>query len=174
MNRYAQNNPVPHNVSHEGTDLHANTADFRDKCRRAGLRITPQRLAVYHALLETPDHPSAEALFRRVRADLPNISLDTVNRALLTFSRIGAAFVVEGSGDAKRFDANLNSHQHFRCVNCRRIVDFYHEPFDNIPVPKNIGENFTVLRTTVCVEGICDLCHGAEPENRTRPEIDNH
>jgi Fur family peroxide stress response transcriptional regulator len=174
MDRYAANNPVPDSGSHEGTDLDAKTADFRARCRQAGLRITPQRLAVYHALLETPDHPSAEAVFRRVRPDLPNISLDTVNRALLTFSRIGAAFVVEGSGDAKRFDGNLKSHQHFRCVNCRRIVDFYHEPFDNIPVPKNIGKNFTVLRKTVCVEGICDLCHGAAAKNKTRPAVDNH
>ncbi len=174
MDRYAAHNPEPDSGTPQGAHPNDKTADFRAKCRRAGLRITPQRLAVYHALLETSDHPSAEALFRRVRADLPNISLDTVNRALLTFNRIGAAFVVEGSGDAKRFDANLNSHQHFRCVKCRRIVDFYHEPFDNIPVPKNIGENFTVLRTTVCVEGICDLCHGAAAENKTRPETDNN
>jgi Fe2+ or Zn2+ uptake regulation protein len=63
-------------------------------------------------------------------------------------------FVVEGSGDAKRFDGNMRGHQHFKCVGYKRIIDFYHKPFDNIEVPVSIGEKFTVLRKTICFEGI--------------------
>ncbi|MHC4720844.1 MAG: Fur family transcriptional regulator, partial [Planctomycetota bacterium] len=66
--------------------------------------------------------------------------------------------VVEGSGDAKRFDGNLETHQHFKCIRCKRIVDFYHRPFDNVKVPVGIGKKFTVLRKTVYIEGICDVC----------------
>ena len=131
---------------------------FQAGCRRAGLKVTPQRLAVYKALLETDEHPSADMVFQRVRGVFPSISLDTVNRTLLTLSEIGAAFVVEGSGDAKRFDGNLENHQHFKCVKCKRIFDFHHKPFDDIPVPKSIGRKFTILRKTVYFEGVCDLC----------------
>jgi Fur family peroxide stress response transcriptional regulator len=131
---------------------------FQARCRKAGLKVTPQRMAVYKVLLETKEHPSAEMVFQKARKVFPSISLDTVNRTLLTLSEIGAAFVVEGSGDAKRFDANLENHLHFKCVKCKRIIDFYHKPFDNIPVPKNIGKKFTVLRKTIYLEGICDLC----------------
>ncbi|MHC4418230.1 MAG: Fur family transcriptional regulator, partial [Planctomycetota bacterium] len=120
--------------------------------------VTPQRLAVFKALLEMGQHPSAEAVFRKVKQVFPSISLDTVNRTLLTFSEIGLAFVVEGSGDAKRFDGNLETHQHFKCVRCKRIVDFYHRPFENVKVPAGIGKKFTVLRKTVYIEGICDVC----------------
>ena len=131
---------------------------FRAECRRQGLKITPQRMEVYKALTERRDHPSAEMVFRRLRKKLPNISLDTVNRTLLTLSDMGVAYVVEGSGEPKRFDANLQKHQHFKCVKCKRIVDFHHEPFDNISVPKSIGRKFRVLRSTVYLEGICDRC----------------
>jgi Fur family peroxide stress response transcriptional regulator len=131
---------------------------FRQKCRRAGLKITPQRTEVYTALIQTKEHPSAEAVFREIRKVLPNISLDTVNRTLLTLSEIGAAFIVEGTGDAKRFDANLENHQHFKCVRCKKIFDFYHEPFNRIEVPANIKRKFTVLRKTVYLEGICNIC----------------
>ena len=131
---------------------------FTGRCREAGLRMTPQRMAVYRELLQTDDHPSAETVYRRVVKALPNISLDTVNRTLLTLAEIGAAFVVEGSGEAKRFDAGLHGHQHFKCVKCRRIVDFHYEPFDSIELPEGVCEDFTVLRKTVYVEGICDLC----------------
>jgi len=131
---------------------------FFQKCHDAGLRITPQRTAIYKALMETDAHPSAEMVFRQVRQVFPRISLDTVNRTLLTLSRIGTAFIVEGSGDAKRFDANLHNHQHFKCIKCKRIVDFEHEPFEHVRAPENLPRGFEVLRTTVYVEGVCDLC----------------
>jgi Fur family peroxide stress response transcriptional regulator len=143
--------------------LKERTGAFRAKCRAAGLKITPQRMAVYEALIKTNKHPSAEMVFQKVREAIPNISLDTVNRTLLTLSRIGAAFIVEGSGDAKRFDANLENHQHFKCVECKRILDFHHEPFDKIEVPKSITKKFKVLRRTVYLEGICDLCKRRHP-----------
>lgn len=131
---------------------------FQSRCRRVGLKVTPQRMAVYKELLETKEHPSAEMVFRRVRSFFPSISLDTVNRTLLTLNEIGAAFVVEGSGDAKRFDGNLENHQHFKCIKCKRIVDFHHKPFNDIPVPRSIGRKFVILRKTVYFEGLCDLC----------------
>jgi Fur family peroxide stress response transcriptional regulator len=131
---------------------------FASKCRAAGLKVTPQRMAVYKILLETDEHPPAETVYQRAREVFPNISLDTVNRALLSLNEIGAATVVEGSGDAKRFDGNLQRHQHFKCVKCKRIVDFYHKGFDNIKVPAGVRERFVVLRKTVYFEGVCDLC----------------
>lgn len=131
---------------------------FQVRCRQANLKVTPQRMAVYKVLVETDEHPSAEMVFNKVRQQTPNISLDTVNRTLLTLAKIGAAFIVEGSGDAKRFDGNLEHHQHFKCIKCRRIVDFHYKPFDNIKLPAKISKKFTVLKKTVYLEGVCDLC----------------
>ena len=144
--------------SGKSSDMENKLDVFRTKCRRAGLRITPQRIEVYKALIQSREHPSAEMVFRKIRNVLPNISLDTVNRTLLTLNDIGAAFIVEGSGNAKRFDANLQSHQHFKCVKCKRIFDFHHEPFDRIKVPRSVERKFTVLRKTVYLEGICTPC----------------
>jgi Fur family peroxide stress response transcriptional regulator len=138
-------------------------ADFEQQCRQNGLRVTPQRLAIYRQLVATDEHPSAEWVYRRVRESHPSISFDTVNRTLLTLARIGVAFVVEGSGDAKRFDGGGEHHQHFKCLKCRRIIDFHHEPFDEIQVPEAISR-FRVLRKSVYFEGVCDRC---EKENET-------
>jgi len=135
---------------------------FQAKCRKAGLKITPQRMAVYKVLIKSKQHPSAEIVFRKVRGVLPNISLDTVNRTLLTLADIGAASIVEGSGDVKRFDGRLETHQHFKCVKCKRIFDFHYKPFDNIAVPKSISRKFIVLKKTVYLEGICDLCRNSD------------
>jgi Fur family peroxide stress response transcriptional regulator len=131
---------------------------FQGKCRESGLKVTPQRMAVYKVLIESKQHPSAEMVFRKVRKVIPNISLDTVNRTLLTLAEIGAASIVEGTGDVKRFDGKLETHQHFKCIRCKRIFDFHYKQFDNIPVPKNISRRFTVLKKTVYFEGVCDVC----------------
>jgi len=139
-------------------DMEAKMEAFRARCHEAGLKVTPQRTTVYRTLLASAEHPSAEVVFRAVRGVFPSISLDTVNRTLLTLNEIGAAFIVEGSGDAKRFDANLQTHQHFKCIKCKRIIDFRHEPFNEIDVPKDLRDRFTVLRRTVYLEGLCDRC----------------
>jgi Fur family peroxide stress response transcriptional regulator len=108
--------------------------------------------------MKTTEHPSAEKLHKKVKKKVPNISLDTVNRTLLTLNEIGAAFIVEGSGDPKRFDGNMVNHQHFKCVKCKKIFDFHYKPFDKIKVPANIAKKFIVQRKTVYLEGICDCC----------------
>jgi len=140
------------------SELNKKMDAFQARCRQMGLKVTPQRMAVYKVLLETKEHPSADMVFQEVRKVFLSISLDTVNRTLNTLSEIGVAFIVEGSGNAKRFDGNLDNHQHFKCVKCKRVIDFYHKSFDNIKIPKSIGGKFTILRRAIYFEGICDLC----------------
>lgn len=131
---------------------------FESRCHQSGLKITPQRTAVYKSLIGTDTHPTAEDIFHEVRKEMPNVSLDTVNRTLLTLAQIGAAFVVEGTGQPRRFDGGLEDHQHFRCIKCGKVVDFHYEPFNNIAVPHEIEGKFKILRKTVYLEGLCQTC----------------
>ena len=131
---------------------------FTELCRKNGLRVTPQRIEVYKQLISTEGHPSAEILYEKVKKEFPSISFDTVNRTLLTLSQMGAASIVEGSGDVRRFDGCTDKHQHFKCIKCKRIVDFYHKPFDNIKLPQKLVRKLKVLKKTVYLEGICDFC----------------
>jgi len=131
---------------------------FKAKCRQAGLRITPQRAAVYQQLLGSKEHPSATMVFEQVQKRFPDVSLDTVNRTLGTIAELGLARVIPGCGGAKRFDADLTSHQHLRCVKCGKIIDFEYPAFDNMKLPREIREDFTVLTKTVYVQGICSKC----------------
>jgi len=143
-------------------------AEFHRRCHQSGLRITPQREAVFRALAGSRDHPTAETVYERVRPDIPHISFDTVNRTLNTLCRIGAAFVVPGSDTVRHFDADLSDHQHFRCIRCKRIVDFHCEAFENTPIPGQLAERFVVLRKTVCAEGLCDRCATEADRRRCR------
>ncbi|MCI0499109.1 MAG: transcriptional repressor [Planctomycetales bacterium] len=139
-------------------DLEKKIAEFETRCRQKGLRITPQRVAVYKALVGTDTHPTAEEVHKMVRQDIHSISLDTVNRTLLTLAEIGAAFQVEGTGQPRRYDGGLENHQHFRCISCGQIVDFHYDPYENLHNPGQVLENCTILRKTVYLEGLCGEC----------------
>ena len=134
------------------------TDGFVESCRWAGLKVTPQRVAIYKALTESMDHPSADILWQRVRENLPNVSLDTVNRTLLTLAEVGVISLVEGSGDVRRYDSDMENHQHFRCIKCRKVFDFHYKPYDDIKVPATLAAKFKILRKTVYLEGICQPC----------------
>lgn len=131
---------------------------FREKCKENNLKVTPQRIVIYKELLESKDHPNAEVLFKRVKNIIPDISLDTVNRTLLTFSRIGIVNIVEGYGEPRRFDPDIKNHHHFRCVKCDSIIDFDYQPYDDILVPGDIKKRFIVLNKKVLLEGYCNKC----------------
>ena len=133
-------------------------ADFAHKCHGVNLRVTPQRVAVYQELVKSKAHPSANMVYQKVRKKFPHISLDTVNRTLLTLAEVGLASVLAGSGDGKRFDGGLETHQHFRCIKCNKIIDFNCRGLENIKLPAAIRENFTILAKTVYLEGICSYC----------------
>jgi Fur family peroxide stress response transcriptional regulator len=131
---------------------------FRDECRKHHLKITPQRTAIYEELIKSRDHPSAITIYKRVRKIFPDISFDTVNRTLITFSEIGIASVVEGYGQPKRFDSDTQPHHHFRCVKCNNIVDFHSKSFDRVKIPEEFQKRFNILRKRIVLEGICDKC----------------
>ncbi len=131
---------------------------FEETCREHGLSLTPQRIAIYRELISSSEHPSAVAIFKKVREYYGNISLDTVNRTLSTFHEIGLAKIVESSGDPRRFDPNLVPHHHFRCVACGKIVDFENAGYDALEIPPEIGDRYMVTDKRVHLDGFCDSC----------------
>ena len=91
----------------------------------AGLRCTPQRLAVYQQLCESDEHPSAEIVFHAVRAQIPRISLATVYKALEALVAVGVATKLSAGigGTRTRYDARRDDHYHFRCLRSGTVHD---------------------------------------------------
>ncbi len=131
---------------------------FYEKCRENHLKITPQRAAVYKALTRSLSHPCAEQIHREVRKKFPNISLDTVNRTLLTFAGAKMIDIVEGHGDPRRFDPNQETHHHFYCLSCHGIFDFKADILDELELPAQIEEKFQITGRRICLTGYCESC----------------
>lgn len=87
------------------------------------LRMTPQRKVLLEELRKLHSHPTADELYEIVRRRLPHISLGTVYRNLEILSKEGIIRKIELGGTQKRFDGDLEIHQHIRCTKCGRIDD---------------------------------------------------
>ena len=83
------------------------------KLADSGLRATPQREVVYSSLLKQRDHPTAEEVFSRVKAEMPTISLATVYNCLETLVQCSLIRQVNHERGPTRYCPNLRPHAHF-------------------------------------------------------------
>jgi Fur family transcriptional regulator, peroxide stress response regulator len=139
------------------------------RCRDAGMNVTPQRLAVYRALLESADHPSPEQLYQRVRVAMPSLSLATIYKALDALQELGLVVEVSPMGEHKRYDANDERHHHLVCTQCHKVSDFYDERFDALAPPPRLG-GFRVQTLTVQLKGLCSDCAAPPPEKARKKQ----
>ena len=57
--------------------------------REKGLKVTPQRIAVYNMLCNTKEHPDAETIYKTLEPTNPTMSLATVYKTLDFFKQLG-------------------------------------------------------------------------------------
>mgnify|MGYP000911946551 CR=1 FL=1 len=141
-----------------GQDAEQRFTDCEEVLRRAGLKLTHQRLEIYRELVSSTEHPDAETLYGSVRERLPTISLDTVYRTLRALEAKGVITRAGVVDDRGRFDANTTSHQHFVCTQCGRVMDVFDDELADITPPDEARRLGTVQEVHVEFRGICQRC----------------
>ncbi len=103
----------------------------RDLFARKQLRCTTQRLAIYDALHERADHPTAEELYHTVKPATNRLSLATVYNTLEALCRAGLARKLPTANGSCRYDADTSEHIHLLVRESDEIHD----------VPNDIARN---------------------------------
>jgi len=88
-------------------------AALSQKLAGSGLRNTPQREVVYSVLVGKRDHPTADEVFARVKAEMPTISLATVYNCLEALVQCNLVRQVNFERGPTRYCPNLHPHAHF-------------------------------------------------------------
>ena len=101
-----------------------NASEITSKLSCAGLKITPQRIAVLEAVMELNNHPTAEKVIDFIKANHPNIATGTVYKTLETFVEKGLIKKVKTDRDIMRYDAMTIPHHHLYSSSSDRIEDF--------------------------------------------------
>ncbi len=130
-----------------------------ERLRRAGLKLTPQRLAVFRALKASRSHPTAEELYQTVRTRVPMISRNTIYQTLEALKRVGEISEVGLGAEAARFEPNQERHDHAVCLGCKTILDIAESRW-RPRIPWRLGRRFKVLGHRVEYLGYCADCLG--------------
>lgn len=136
----------------------AKLKEFQQICKEKGIKLTHQRMEIFHEITISEEHPSAEEIHKRLKPRLPMISLDTVYRTLSILEQYGIIARVQVLDDRGRFDANLTPHHHLVCTKCKCIQDFYWPVFNEMELPPETEHWGKINSTHVEIRGICENC----------------
>ena len=124
-------------------------------------RQSKKRDAIREILLASYDHPSVEEIYRRLKPDIPDLSLGTVYRNLALFREEGKAMSVATVAGQERFDGRTHPHAHFICEKCGRVDDVdavfnYDMPQENEYYVHRIGRTGRAKRHGVAYTLVAD------------------
>jgi len=140
----------------------------REGLARHGYRPTQLRLAVYRALCASPDHPTADEVFHRLRHRHPRASLASVYNSLEALGRSGLIRRLNEPVRAGRYDTVMKRHHHLVCRRCGTVRDLHDEALDGVR-PGAAAEGFQVDDLSVHFYGTCAACQEErDPPNPRR------
>ncbi len=137
--------------------LQSSTDEIVQTLKAKGLRVTPQRFAVYANLLSRDDHPTVEQILMDLNQHYPVSSQATVYSSLQALRTAGLIREVLLEAGVSRYDAKVEPHHHFQCQSCGSIEDI---GWDAIPVVDfdRLRSGLQVQTYEIAIRGCCDRC----------------
>jgi len=109
------------------------TAKMTEALRKAGVRVTRQRIALLAVLVEANDHPDAEELHKRTKGIEPAVSLATVYRTLSVLEAEGVVQRHSFEGGGARFEtAGPAHHDHIVDLDSGEVFEFNSDKIERL------------------------------------------
>lgn len=133
------------------------------RLREHGCRLTPQRMVVLKILATSDEHPTAEQIYKRVKADYPMTSLATVYKTLTLLAQMGEVLEIGFNDDSTHYDGRkAQPHPHLICIECKKIEDLDLAPLQHLLEDVADRTGYRVLRYRFDFFGICPECQKGE------------
>jgi Fe2+ or Zn2+ uptake regulation protein len=141
-------------------------AELTELFRAQGLKVTPQRQAIFRVVHDATDHPTAETVYESVSADMPTISLRTVYQTLNDLASMGELRALDLGTGSTRFDPMAEPHHHIVCTRCGAVRDLIVD-FPDVAVPSRQLGGFAVGEAEITWRGLCPSCQPAKSNNQS-------
>jgi len=125
-------------------------------------RKSKRRERIFEEIQSSHQHPTAQAVYERLKAEMPSLSLGNVYRNIAILLEEGRLQAGEFGSGTVRYDAVVEPHSHFVCERCGAVSDF--------PMPADAGITAAARRLsphrisghTIRFYGTCAGCLAAE------------
>ena len=130
--------------------------------RQKGLRITPQRRAIFELLSQDDGHPTAEEIYQQVLSVMPDVSRTTVYNTIHELLTLGELVEVEELSEAgTRYDTNVNKHHHLFCLRCQTLLDIDRD-LEGLDLLPEETSGYQIVRRQVTFYGYCPNCQAQQ------------
>lgn len=126
--------------------------------RKAGAKLTAQRLAICNWLYGNTSHPTAADVYEALRHDFPTMSLATVYNTISLLADLDLIHEVGPAEDGStRYDTNTTPHVNLVCRHCNTIIDVLDVDLSALAT---LGPSygFEVADVNVVLHGLCAAC----------------
>jgi len=121
----------------------------------SGIKPSYQRIRILRYLMENKNHPTVEMIHKELVNEIPTLSKTTVYNTLKQFVEKGITQVINIEDNETRYDADISTHGHFKCLKCNKVYDF---KFDSKNLEVSDIEDFDFFQTHLYIKGICKNC----------------
>lgn len=122
-----------------------------------GIRPSMQRLAIIDYLINHPIHPTIDDVYQALSNKVPTLSRTTVYNTLRMLSENQAAQMITIDEHRVCYDGNVESHVHFYCKKCGKIIDLFGEQAPKLEGEKTVEGNI-IQEEQLYYKGICAKC----------------
>lgn len=129
--------------------------------KKKQIRMTETRKAVIHYMIAAKHHPSAEQIYRDLKATIPSISLATVYNNLKVLVEEGFVSELKVSNDnTTYFDFLGHEHLNVVCESCGTIADYMASDLSIFKQEAQEKTGYQVTREHFLLYGLCPKCQG--------------
>ena len=122
-----------------------------------GIRPSMQRLAIMDYLINHPIHPTIDDVYQALSNKVPTLSRTTVYNTLRMLSENQAEQMITIDEHRVCYDGNVESHVHFYCKKCGKIIDLFGEQAPKLEGEKTVEGNI-IQEEQLYYKGICAKC----------------
>jgi Fur family transcriptional regulator, peroxide stress response regulator len=139
--------------------MHDRKTIFINTLSDAGLRLTPQRIAICNLLAGSQEHPTAQMIYDALHPNFPSLSLSTVYNTLDTLVRLGVVNVLGTAGDGvEHYDPDIQPHVNLACLLCHRVIDLHSQFVDALEQEVVAASGYKIKGARVMYYGYCPKC----------------
>ena len=133
---------------------------FKEILKKQGLKLTPQRKAIYEEVINSEGHRECEEIYLALNRKKKSVSLATVYRTLNVLVENNFARKMD-SGDGRLLFENkidIPHHDHLICTSCGKILEFMDEEIEKLQEKIANESNFILKKHIHQLFGICKKC----------------
>ena len=127
--------------------------------RRAGQKVTPQRLMVLTALRHRDGHATAAEIYAQLRATYPYVDISTVYRTLSSLKDLRLITETDmGTGDLAYEWREATPHHHLICEKCGQVAELDHRYMVDLGRAVRGAYGFQANLDHFAIFGLCREC----------------